>query len=68
MRESSKLKEEFLRKGKVAFCPIIDAHANRCVILTHTWGNDPYCGPKLIDKIANKYPGITFLMGQGEIF
>ena len=28
MRENSKLKEEFLQKGKAVSCPIIDAHAH----------------------------------------
>lgn len=47
------------------YTPIYEySNANRCVILAHTWGNDPYCGPRLVEKIANKYPDITFLMGH----
>lgn len=47
------------------FTPVYEySNTNRCVILTHTWGNDSYCGPKQVEKIANKYPAIKLLMGH----
>lgn len=48
-----------------SYTPVYEyANTNHCVILTHAWGNDPFCGPKLIEKIAKRYSDITLLMGH----
>lgn len=47
------------------YTPVYEyANANHCIILTHTWGHSPYCGPKLVEKVVRKYPAIALIMGH----
>lgn len=40
------------------------ADANRLLVLTHTWGNDPGCGSKAMCEVAEKYSGTTIIAGH----
>ena len=40
------------------------AQAHRMMILMHTWGHSEYDGPALVEKVAQRYPDVTFLMGH----
>jgi len=45
--------------------PVLEyAEATRGLILMHTWGFSQYDGPKLVEKVAQKYPNVTILMGH----
>ncbi|NPV81610.1 MAG: amidohydrolase family protein [Firmicutes bacterium] len=45
--------------------PALDyANSKGLVILTHTWGTSPHCGPSLLRSLAERYPRVTFLMGH----
>ncbi|MBP1991040.1 amidohydrolase family protein [Paenibacillus eucommiae] len=40
------------------------AHEHKLMLLSHTWGHSPYNPPGMVEKLAKKYPGITFLLGH----
>ena len=45
--------------------PVLEyADENQLCILMHTWGYSPFDGPKLVKKVAEKYPNITVIMGH----
>lgn len=45
--------------------PVLEyASANRCIILSHTWGQSPYCSPPMVRQVAGPHPGATLLMGH----
>jgi len=40
------------------------ADEHRLLILMHTWGMSPYDSPALVERLADKYSGVVFLMGH----
>ena len=40
------------------------ADARGLVILSHTWGKDPFCRPELFVDLAGRYANVTWLMGH----
>jgi predicted TIM-barrel fold metal-dependent hydrolase len=43
------------------------AQAHDLVVLSHAWGESPYeslCGPRIFDKIAEKYPSVKIIVGH----
>ncbi len=40
------------------------ANEARSIVLTHTWGGDPYCSPKLFAPVARRYPNLAILLGH----
>jgi len=40
------------------------AEDHELLVLMHTWGKSPYDSPALVEKLAEKYPHVTFLMGH----
>lgn len=40
------------------------AEEHRLILLTHSWGDSHYDGPKLVGTVAGTYPRVTFLMGH----
>jgi len=47
------------------YTPVYEyANANKCIILAHTWGNNPFCAAKQVEAVVKKYPDLTLLMGH----
>jgi len=47
------------------YTPVYEyANAHRCIILSHTWGGNSFCGPVQVEEVVKKYPDMTFLMGH----
>ena len=40
------------------------ANEHKLIVLTHTWGGSPYDSPKLVERVAEKYPDAIILMGH----
>lgn len=40
------------------------ADGRRLLLLTHTWGGSPVCGPDQIRKVAERYPNVRLLLGH----
>jgi uncharacterized protein len=40
------------------------ANLKKLTVLVHTWGGSEFDSPSQLCKVAQKYPGITFLMGH----
>ena len=50
--------------GRV-YMPVLEyANERRLIILVHTWNGSAYDSPQMLAKVAEKYRGITFLMGH----
>ncbi|MFH0795758.1 MAG: amidohydrolase family protein [Candidatus Omnitrophota bacterium] len=40
------------------------AEAKKLLVLVHTWGGSEFDSPRMLEKVAVKYPNATFLMGH----
>jgi predicted TIM-barrel fold metal-dependent hydrolase len=47
------------------YCPALEyADAHRRLVLAHTWGGSACDSPQMLETVAHKYHGATFLMGH----
>jgi hypothetical protein len=47
------------------YAPALEyANEHRLILLTHSWGQSQYDGPKLIAEVAPKYPQVMVIMGH----
>ncbi len=40
------------------------ANAKRLLVLSHTWGGSPDCGPEEVAKVLERYPEVVFIAGH----
>lgn len=47
------------------YAPILEyASEHGLIVLVHTWGGSAFDSPHLVGQVAEKYPGVAFLMGH----
>ena len=47
------------------YAPVLEyAQDRKLPILMHTWGNSGFDGPALVEKVSEKYPDVSILMGH----